>query len=247
MQAGKGPSHHGLADLCSLLDIRMSHILIASLLSNRRVAPQPPLTEFSTEFTATESPISEGGIWLNGQSDGLDWLNFKTLNGIACAAAFSAEPPPPYNDSIAILKSSAFACAPDQFAEIVVSRAGGYSPSVTHECGMFVRFALSANSASGYEAYLNHASNFTIVRWNGALNNFSPLSSTGPGPTSPVDGDVLRFEVEGSTLRYYQNDVLVATATDSTFSSGQAGLQSYCVSGATLASYGMKSFRCGNL
>ena len=202
---------------------------------------------WSTTFPATENPISQGGVWLGGLADGLDWQNFQTGSSHAYAAAFSSTPPPPYNDALAILKSSAFACASNQYAEIVVFRAVAYNPSNSHECGMFIRFSLSANNAHGYEAYLNHSANFSIIRWNGLLNDFTPLTTTGPGPTAPVDGDVLRFEVVGSTLKYYQNGTLVATATDTTYTSGQAGMQSFASTAATLANYGMKSFACGNL
>lgn len=39
-------------------------ILIASLLSGKT---------YSTKFPLTESPISEGGNWINGSTEGLDW------------------------------------------------------------------------------------------------------------------------------------------------------------------------------
>jgi hypothetical protein len=215
------------------------------------IAVGSDLTEFFTTFseTADENPLSQGGLWINGETDGLDWRDFQISGGNACAADFSTTGPPPYNDAIAILKPSAFACNSDQFAEIVVHRGAGYNPgSGTHEHGLFLRFTLEANLAQGYEVYLNWSGNFAIVRWNGLVNDWDTLSAIGPGPADPQDGDVFRFEAEGTELRVYQNGGLIKTANDATFTSGQPGLQSY-VSGSNkvLANYGSQSFRCGNL
>src|SRR5215470_5681651 len=38
---------------------------------------------YSTRFPADEDPISEGGIWLNGRKDGLDWADIRTRDGLA--------------------------------------------------------------------------------------------------------------------------------------------------------------------
>ena len=52
-----------------------------------------------THFPATENPISEGGIWLNGETDGLDWLDVQTTTNLA----FSESEISGYNDPTAIL------------------------------------------------------------------------------------------------------------------------------------------------
>jgi hypothetical protein len=38
---------------------------------------------YSTNFPLTENPISEGGKWLTGKRDGIDWNDFRTTNGRA--------------------------------------------------------------------------------------------------------------------------------------------------------------------
>jgi len=38
---------------------------------------------YSTNFPRAESPISEGGKWYNGQTNGLDWANVRTSPGFA--------------------------------------------------------------------------------------------------------------------------------------------------------------------
>ena len=41
----------------------------------------PSVRSYRTSFPATENPISEGGIWLNGRTDGIDWADVITRNG----------------------------------------------------------------------------------------------------------------------------------------------------------------------
>ena len=41
---------------------------------------------YSTSFPLTETPISEGGNWINGQTVGLDWKNVNTKPGLAYGA-----------------------------------------------------------------------------------------------------------------------------------------------------------------
>src|SRR5512135_3464606 len=38
---------------------------------------------YSTNFTRAENPISESGAWANGEADGLDWANVRTIPGFA--------------------------------------------------------------------------------------------------------------------------------------------------------------------
>jgi hypothetical protein len=224
----------------SILILRSSAIVVPS--------------SYSTTFPLTENPLSESGNWLGGATDGLDWLDFQTGSGNAYASAASGPAPPTYNDSVAILKSSAFAAANDQYAEIVVRREAGYAPdadSLTHENGMFVRAAVSANSITGYEAYVNCGGNFGIVLWNGAAGDFTPLSVTGVGPGVPADGDRYRFGAQGTSLIFWEWNgsswTQVGIATDATIASGQPGMQSFADVGTTFANYGSASFAAGNL
>src|SRR5215468_2365128 len=45
---------------------------------------------YATRFAMAENPISEGGVWTNGGSVGIDWQNIQTTNGRAFASNFSA-------------------------------------------------------------------------------------------------------------------------------------------------------------
>lgn len=212
-------------------------------------APDAPITTaYTTGFSTTQNPLSENGIWLNGHTDGLVWQDFKALSGVACAGAASSTLNPPFDDAVAIVKSSAIALAANQYIQGVVRRAGGYSPGNTHELGLFVRGACTANNIRGYEAYLNHTGNHSVVRWNGPINDFTVLGGENiSAVTTPADGDVVRLEATGTTINFYQNGLLRTQVTDSTWTNGQSGLQSYMIAGGTPESYGYDSITTGNL
>ena len=41
---------------------------------------------YRTRFQRDEDPISEGGLWLNGARDGIDWADVIVRNGVAYGA-----------------------------------------------------------------------------------------------------------------------------------------------------------------
>src|SRR5215472_13965176 len=45
-----------------------------------------PVRAYSTRFAADEDPISEGGMWLNGKRDGIEWADVIVRNGLAHGA-----------------------------------------------------------------------------------------------------------------------------------------------------------------
>jgi hypothetical protein len=49
----------------------------------------PAVRSYITGFKADENPIAEGGIWLNGRDEGIDWANILTEDGLAHGAASS--------------------------------------------------------------------------------------------------------------------------------------------------------------
>ena len=63
---------------------------------------------YSTNFPRAESPISEGGKWYNGQTNGLDWANVRTSPGFAFGTEIGGSRPEPqkYDDSTALLEGT---------------------------------------------------------------------------------------------------------------------------------------------
>ena len=176
---------------------------------------------YFTDFPLTENPLSEGGVWTNGLSVGLDWTDVQSGNGVAFRTQ-SVHAPPPYDDSIACLSSF----PPNHYAQGIVSRAGD---SGELEIELLLRWKITAHSARGYEIDIINNGNVYIVRWNGALNDFTILS--GPTASSSNNGDVWYGEVVGTVITVKRNGTTVATydtAGDVTkWSDGNPGIGFY--------------------
>lgn len=211
-----------------------------------------PITQFSTLFPLTENPISDGGKWLNGLTDGLDWNDIQTNSGHEYAAAFDSAAGG-VSDGICNLKRSFLACTRKQFSEGLVFRAGGYAPNVAHEIAVYVNMTIAAHSVTGYECYIGSGGTHTLVRWNGPWNNFTPLASNNVSTfTASADGDVIRIENDGAgNLSCYQNGILRTTATDTTHTGGNPGIGNNPPTGgsppAVLANLGFSRWTGGNL
>jgi hypothetical protein len=214
--------------------------------SSATTACPSSVTVYSTNFSLTENPISEGGKWVNGKAIGRNWNDVKTAPNQAFASILSGATGSRYDDSIAHLSTSFAPFSANQFAQGTAYRAAGYSAS--HEVELLLRFKISANNARGYEVLWGATGYLAIVRWNGPLGDYTPLYDPGlPGIGPPVDGDVLRAEIVGSTIKVYKNGTLVATVSNATWTDGQPGMGFWPVDGATPQNFGWKNYTAGNL
>ena len=122
----------------------------------------------------------------------------------------------------------------------------GYSnPSDAHEIELLLRFKITAHSARGYETLWAQDGGMAVVRWNGPLGDYTPLVD-GVQIGQAVDGDVLRMEIKGSTIKVYKNGSLKATVSNTTWTDGQPGVGFWPLPGATLTSYGWHSYTAGD-
>ena len=146
-----------------------------------------------------------------------------------------------YDDSYALLTGT---FGPDQTAEAVVYRNEGLSPGATHEVELLLRFSDDANNARGYECLFNYAGGIQIVRWNGGLGDFTPLSTTGSGSVGRnlVTGDVVKATIVGNVISSYVNGTLVAQASDSSFTSGRPGISFFIRPGGSPLLLGLTSY-----
>jgi hypothetical protein len=187
---------------------------------------------------------------LNGLTDGLDWNDLQSSPGKVFAAAFDSAPGG-VGDPTAQLNRSFLACTSNQFAEgTVFSTYGGSDPGSAHELEVRVNTTITAHSITGYEYYINCSGAATgLIRWNGALGDFTAFGSFISTATVPVEGDVLRIENDNGTLNCYQNGILRITGAESTFTGGNPGLGNNPVAGGSVAlnGAGFKLWRCGNL
>lgn len=162
--------------------------------------------DYTTSFPLTENPISEGGNWANGGTDGLDWLDCKTTGGHVQATAADTGT----DDPTAIVKGS---WGPDQTVTATILTGGGSE----HE--LRVRTTITAHSITGYEVNWASGNYIEIVRWNGALNNFDVLAHYTTAPVKQ-DGDIFKMTIVGSLITVFVNGSSITNKTDTTFSSG---------------------------
>jgi hypothetical protein len=206
----------------------------------------------TTSFPTVENPISEGGIWLNGAADGLDWNNMQVAVAGKCYGRQNLDAPTAgtTRDGTAILKGTFTA---NQFAEATV-----YVDSLTGtafpEVELRLRSTIGAHVNSGYEigysANSDGSAYLIIVRWNGAQASYDYLYNSGAGGfPGVVTGDVIRAEISGNTLTAKLNGSTLATVDitsigGTVFTSGNPGIghNSEDATGASNSQYGFTTF-----
>lgn len=212
-------------------------------------APSPTGTHgpYSTNFPRAENPISEGGKWLNGHTDGLDWTDVRTTPGFAFGTEIGGNRPDPqkYDDSTALLKGT---WGPNQTLQATVrSRNPNQDGRVWEEVELRLRSSISPHHCTGYEvmfrcsktpkAYCN------IARWNGPLGKFTMLKETVGSQYGVKGGDVVKASMIGTVLTVYINGQQMIQLSDHTFAGGNPGI-GYYLEGATgrIGDFGFSSF-----
>jgi hypothetical protein len=187
--------------------------------------------KYVTFFTGAEDPLSEGGKWSN---NGLDWTRVEKKDGMAAGTQGGDGG---YDDSYATL--SGF--PPDQSARAVVQIRDGIDLSCTHEVELLLRWSDAPHLARGYEINLGLGSYMQIIRWNGAIGDFTELASVWLPPAK--DGDIFRATAVGNVITGYLNGVPLVQATDSTFSTGNPGIGFFRRNCGTNQDFTLRSFK----
>lgn len=199
---------------------------------------------YATLFPLTENPISEGGMWTNGGSTGLDWTNVSTTPGLAIGHQVGAD----YTDATALLTGTWSA---NQRATATVFTSGVLNDACSNELELRLRSSVSAHDSRGYEigfaASQTASAYLIIVRWNGALGNFTVLFSANGAQYGVKNGDVVSASIVGNVITAYKNSVQMAQVTDGTFAGGGPGMGFYLNNAAsgcsgTNGKYGFTSF-----
>jgi hypothetical protein len=192
---------------------------------------------YTTNFPLTENPISEGGNWINGLTNGIDWSDVQTIPG----KAFGTQTGIGLNfaDSTALLTGS---WGPTQTVQAVVYILATDSTTF-EEVELRLRSSLSVHSCTGYEVNFSVKPDnpyCQIVRWNGPLGDFTLLDARSVGV---VNGDVVKATIIGSTITCYINGAVIFSVTDSTYSSGNPGMGFYLQDGlGPPFNYGFSSY-----
>jgi hypothetical protein len=186
-------------------------------------SPRPKVTSvrsYSTGFRLNEDPISEGGMWINGGRDGVDWYNVITKNGVAYGAVTKGE----YTDPTALLAGT--------WGKNQTVRAKVFSRNQTEkyyqEVEIRLRSTLTRHQCTGYEVFWRclktQNAYVEIVRWNGKVRDWTSLvKHTGP-QYGVKDGDLVKATIVGNVIKGYLNGVEVISATDNTYQTGNPGM-----------------------
>ena len=168
-----------------------------------------PIQSYATSFPLNEAVMSESGLWINGLAQGLVWQDCAT-NGGLCKGTGHTSVPPPFDDCTAILRGT---WGPNQTVQATVSTTNQQSGSIFEEVELRLRSVVTANVNTGYEITFRCTSTgyVQINRWNGALNDFTQLTNTDPGP-GIATGDVLKATIIGSQIKIYRAPAASPTA-----------------------------------
>lgn len=202
---------------------------------------------YSTNFAHAENPLSDGGQWYEGKTDGLDWTNVRTIPGLAFGTEIGGNRPAPqkYDDSTAILKGT---WGPNQTVQATVHSVNpNQNGKVWEEVELRLRSSISPHNCTGYEvmfrctkipqAYCN------IARWEGPLGKFTYIKKMQGSKYGVKNGDVVKATMIGNVLTVYINGVQMIQVTDNKFKSGNPGMGFY-LDGATgvMRDYGFSNF-----
>ena len=203
-----------------------------------------PVRSYSTHFQLDEDPISEGGKWINGRKDGIDWIDIITRNGVAYGAVTRNDfaerrveqgnlvsstpdgvvPEGDYDDPTAVLAGT---WGKNQHGKArVFSR--NQTEKYYQEVEIRLRSTITPHSCTGYEVFwrcLKSENSYAeIVRWNGKVRDFTSLKKL-IGPQYGIkDGDLVEATVVGNVLKGFINGVEVISAVDDTFDEGNPGI-----------------------
>ena len=179
---------------------------------------------YATDFPNTEDPISEGGNWKNGAANGVDWTDCRTKPGLVFGTE-SGTSRNQYDDSTCILTGT---WGPLQTVEATVF-SQNQSGTYFQELELRLHSTMKAHSSTGYEILFRacHPGGYaTIVRWNGALGDFTYLNQHPNSNYHGIQtGDVVKATIDESGLIIgYVNGVEVIRATDATYTGGNPGI-----------------------
>jgi hypothetical protein len=214
---------------------------------------------YKTDFPRDENPVDEDGMWLNGKKDAIDFTDCITSNGFIHGAPSRMNvlekraeqgnlddsdeaPEGDYDDPTAILTGE---WGPNQHGK-GVAHVEKPTDEWFQEVQIRLRCRLEPHYISGYEIFFRCLTGekgyAEIVRWNGAVGDWTSLQRH-EGPEYGVkDGDVIEATIEGNVIKGFINGEEKITVTDDTWDSGAPGVGFNFGVGDTYDDHGFSSF-----
>jgi hypothetical protein len=214
---------------------------------------------YKTDFPLDENPVSEGGMWLNGKTDAIDFTDCITSNGFIHGAPSRMNvlekraeqgnleesedaPEGDYDDPTAILTGD---WGPNQHGK-GVAHVEKPTEEWFQEVQIRLRCRLEPHYISGYEIFFRCLTGekgyAEIVRWNGAVGDWTSLQRHEGSEYGVKDGDVIEATIEGNVIRGFINGEEKITVTDDTWDSGAPGVGFNFGVGDTYDDHGFSSF-----
>lgn len=200
------------------------------IIRNRLVVPVNG--KFVAELSGTANPLSDGGIWRNGAVHATDWKDVRVSGGLLFGTNHNPNPSgAPYDDSTGLVQGSWN--ADQEVIGTVFTQNQVTTSGFNQEVEIRLRSKLVTGVNSGYECLWRCTTGGSqyaqIVRWNGALNDFTLLTSAA-SPPGLQTGNQVRATIVGTTIRMYQRAdagsawTELANTTDSTWATGLPGV-----------------------
>ena len=219
-----------------------------------------PVRSYKTEFKKNESPLSEGGLWLNGRKDGIDWCDVLVKDGVAfgevsrnqvverraeqaaLGAGIEGAAVGDYDDPTAVLTGQ---WGPNQYGKVRV-----FSRSQTEKYFQEVQIRLRHNMkpkfCNGYEVFFRmldtEAGYAEIVRWNGPVGGWTSLKKLIGKTYGVKDGAIIEASIVGNVITGYLNGQEMISVVDDNIKSGAPGVGFNFGVGTTNADHGVTSF-----
>lgn len=219
------------------------------------------IRSYRTRFQHDESPLSEGGIWINGATDGIDWADVVVSNGVAygavtrmqaaerraeqgnlASAAPGDAPEGDYDDPTALL---AGVWGDNQHARATVF-SQNQTEEYFQEVEIRLRSTLTPHRCTGYEIFFRclktENAYAEIVRWNGKVGDFTSLRKRSGPQYGVTNGDVVEAIATGTVITGLINGVEVISAEDYIHRTGSPGIGFNFGVGNTNVDHGFTSF-----
>jgi hypothetical protein len=195
-------------------------LLTPAVMTAQQTDARRPKRSYSTRFLHDEDPISEGGKWINGRKDGIDWYNVITKNGVAYGAVSQGA----YTDPTALLSGT--------WGKKQTVKATVFSRNQTEkyyqEVEIRLRSTLSPHHCTGYEVFWRclktRYAYVEIVRWNGKVGDWTSLQKHTGAQYGVKTGDLVEATIAGNVITGYVNGVEMISATDNTYKEGNPGI-----------------------
>jgi len=190
---------------------------------------------FVADLSGTANPLSDGGLWIHGATDGLLWKDVQVVNGLACGTQ-DGTTGPPYDDTTGLVRGL---WLPNQKVRGRVRVAAQNSSSFC-EVEIRLRSTIRANWNTGYEINFRNTSDGSqyseLVRFNGPLGTVSggggaytylEQKNAANGIPGLQDGDIFEAWAVDDLISVFLNDALLYTHDLSGDSANQFGVSKF--------------------